>query len=220
MDYIIYGHPGVHGGVYTHMRSTIEDQKVHSKKMNTTTWQIKDAQISARGAKTCTLTKAKDERVFMSLGSRENAVRTPFGATTFNDESATRKTIEFTLSPEQHKQFQDFDEWAIEYLSKNSERLLKKPMNQEQIKQLYKSPVTQKGDFPPHLRCKINVSGNAICRAWDIDGNRTELPQDLRHCDLVPRIHISHLWIMSKEIGFVCNVIDIMCKTHPELCPF
>ena len=88
--------------------------------------------------------EAKDERVFMSLGSRENAVRTPFGATTFNDESATRKTIEFTLSPEQHKQFQDFDEWAIEYLSKNSERLLKKPMNQEQIKQLYKSPVTSK----------------------------------------------------------------------------
>ena len=100
--------------------------------------------------------------------------------------------------PQLLTKFQDFDKWAIAYLSKNSDRLFKKSLSQEQIKDLYKSPITKRGDFPPHLRCKINVSGSAICRCWDIDNNRTQLPDDLKNCDLVPRIHISHMWMMQK----------------------
>ena len=193
------------------MRSTSEDHKVRSNKMNTTNFELKYPQISTRGAKSCTLIKGKDDGVFLSLGSKLNPAKTPFGATSFNDEAATRKTIEFTLSPDQETQFQDFDKWAIGYLSKNS---------QEQIKDLYKSPVTKRGDSPPHLRCKINVSGSAICRCWDIENNKTQLPDDLKNCDLVPRIHISHMWMMAKEVGFVLNVIDMMCIPKEEVCPF
>ena len=189
-------------------------------KMQTTNFQLKEPQINARGAKTATLLKGKDEKVFFYLGSKENAAKTPFGATSFNDEAATRKTIEFTLSPDQEKMFQDFDQWAIEYLCKNSEKLFKKSLNQEQIKQLYKSPVTKRGDYPPHLRCKINVSGSVICRCWDVEGNKIQLPDDLKNCDLVPRIHISHLWMMQKEVGFVLNVIDLMADPKPDICPF
>ena len=189
--------------------------------MNTTNFELKDPQVSTRGAKSATLIKGKDnEGVFLSLGSKLNPVKTPFGATSFNDEAATRKTIEFTLSPDQQTQFQDFDKWAIAYLSKNSDRIFKKSLNQEQIKDLYKSPVTQKGDFQPHLRCKINVSGASICRCWDVENNRTQLPDDLKNCDLVPRIHISHMWMMAKEVGFVLNVIDLMCIPKEEICPF
>ena len=207
------------GGVL--MRSTSEDHKIHSNKMNTTNFELKDPQISTRGAKSATLIKGKDnEGVFLSLGSKLNPVKTPFGATSFNDEAATRKTIEFTLSPDQETKFQDFDKWAIAYLSKNSDRIFKKSLTQEQIKDLYKSPVTKRGDFPPHLRCKINVSGSAICRCWDVENNRTQLPDDLKNCDLVPRIHISHMWMMQKEVGFVLNVIDLMCIPKEELCPF
>ncbi len=96
----------------------------------------------------------------------------------------------------------------------------KKSLNQEQIKDLYKSPITKRGDFPTHLRCKINVSGSSICRCWDIDNNRTQIPDDLKNCDLVPRIHISHMWMMAKEVGFVLNVIDMMCIPKEEVCPF
>ena len=203
------------------MRSTSEDHKVRSNKMNTANFELKDPQISTRGAKSATLIKGKDnEGVFLSLGSKLNPVKTPFGATSFNDEAATRKTIEFTLSPDQQTKFQDFDKWAIAYLSKNSDRIFKKSLNQEQIKDLYKSPVTQKGDFQPHLRCKINVSGASICRCWDVENNRTQLPDDLKNCDLVPRIHISHMWMMQKEVGFVLNVIDMMCIPKEEVCPF
>ena len=86
------------GRVHTKARSTTQYQKIYTNKMNTTNFELKDPSISARGAKTATLLKGKDEKVFFSLGSKENPAKTPFGATSFNDEAATRKTIEFTLS--------------------------------------------------------------------------------------------------------------------------
>ena len=220
MDYCSTGLSDLYGGGTYKARSKTQYQKIYTNKMNTTNFDLKDPSISARGAKTATLIKGKDDGVFLSLGSKLNPVKTPFGATSFNDEAATRKTIEFTLSPDQETRFQDFDKWAIGYLSKNSDRLFKKSLNQEQIKDLYKSPITKRGDFPPHLRCKINVSGSAICRCWDSDNNRTQIPDDLKNCDLVPRIHISHMWMMQKEVGFVLNVIDLMCIPKEEICPF
>ena len=42
------------------MRSTSEDHKVRSNKMNTTNFELKDPQVSTRGAKSATLIKGKD----------------------------------------------------------------------------------------------------------------------------------------------------------------
>ena len=50
------------------VRSTIEDHKVRSNKMNTTNFELKDPQISTRGAKSATLIKGKDnEGVFLFI---------------------------------------------------------------------------------------------------------------------------------------------------------
>ena len=51
---------------------------------------------------------------------------------------------------------------------------------------------------------------------------RMDLPEDLRPHDLVPRLHLSHLWIMGREFGWVFNVADLMVingDTQVE-CPF
>ena len=56
--------------------------------MDTKNWQLKDPTISARGAKSCALVKSPNEKVFVTLGSKADPMRTPFGATSFNDEKA------------------------------------------------------------------------------------------------------------------------------------
>jgi len=189
--------------------------------MDVKNWQLKDWTISAKGAKSCSMYKTPNDKVFMTLGDRTNPMRTPFGASSFNnDETATRKTIEFTLSPEQAETWEKFDAWAVGYLEKNSERLFKKKMSHTEVKLSYKSPVTKKGDYKPHLRCKINTAGTAPVRCWDENDLRCLLPEDLRQYDLVPRIHLSHLWIMSKEMGFVFNVSDLMVVAQPQISPF
>ena len=188
--------------------------------INTSNLILKDAQISARGAKSCPIFYANGGKVFFNLGSKSEPVTTPFGATAFNDETTSRKTIEFNLTPELEEQFQQFDEWAINYLSDHSERVFKKKLTPDQVREGYRSPVTKKGSYRGHLRCKINSSGAAMVRCWSTEDKRREMPADLRNHEMVPRINISHLWMMSREYGWVFQVNDLMVCEGEELCPF
>ena len=113
--------------------------------MNTTNWQLKDPTISAKGAKSCALIKSPNDKVFLTLGSKAEPMRTPFGACSFNDEKASRRTIEFTLNPQQVEKFKAFDAWAVEYLVKHSDRIFKKRLTMQEVQGMYKCPASQKG---------------------------------------------------------------------------
>ena len=188
--------------------------------INTTNLILKDPQISARGAKSCPILNAQGEKVYFNLGNKSKPVSTPFGATSFNDEATSRKTIEFNLTEEQEEQFKRFDEWAIGYLSEHSERLFKKKLTPDQVREGYRSPVTKKGSYRGHLRCKINSSGTTMARCWNMEDKRREMPADLRNHEMVPRINVSHLWMMSREYDWVLQVNDLMVCEGVEVCPF
>ena len=55
---------------------------------------------------------------------------------------------------------------------------------------------------------------------WSETDERRELPQELRGSLLVPRIQVSHLWMMSREYGWVLQVGDMMVLDSTEECPF
>ena len=184
------------------------------------TYSLKDPQISARGAKSCQLQDKDGKRVHFTLGSRLEPCTTPFGASSWNDENASRKTLDFHLTDEQAAEFDAFDVWAKGYLAEHSERIFKKKLSEEQVAQHYRSPVIRKDDYRPHLRCKINTAGTHACRAWSEADDRRELPQELRGSLLVPRIQLSHLWMMSREYGWVLQVGDLMVLDSTEECPF
>ena len=184
------------------------------------TYALKDPQTSARGARTCQLQDKDGKRIHFTLGSRLEPCTTPFGASSWNDENASRKTLDFHLTDEQAAEFDAFDEWAIGYLAEHSERVFKKKLTAEQVAQNYRSPVIRKDEYRPHLRCKINTAGQHACRAWSEAEERRELPEDLRPCLLVPRINVSHLWMMSREYGWVLQVGDMMVLDNAETCPF
>ena len=188
--------------------------------INTSNLILKDPQISARGAKSCPILNAQGNKVFFNLGSKSEPVSSPFGATSFNDEATSRKTIEFNLTEGQEEQFKRFDEWAISYLSEHSERLFKKKLTPDQVREGYRSQVTKKGSYLGHLRCKINSSGIAMVRCWSTEDKRREMPADLRTHEMVPRINVSHLWMMSREYGWVLQVNDLMVCESVEECPF
>ncbi len=209
----------------TRPRSNAQEKKVRVRKtssmtLDTSSWHLRDPQISARGAKSCPVQNAKGEKVFFTLGSKSQPLSTPFGATSFNDEATTRKTIEFNLSPEQEDFFQRFDEWAVGYLSEHSERLFRKKLSPDQVREGYRSPVTKKAGYRGHLRCKINSTGVTMVRCWSTDDKRRDMPVDLRTIEMVPRINVSHLWMMSREYGWVMQVNDLMICEGEELCPF
>ena len=191
--------------------------------MDPSAWIVRDAVISSRGAKSCAVEHAKpdagtDGKIRVTLGSKETPTTTPFGATTFNGEEAAQRTIEFNLTDEEVQQFEGVTEWLTGYLAEHSLRIFKREMTQDQVSESLRSPVTQKGSFRPHLRCKIRPSS---VRVWDGERRARPLPCDLRPYNLVPRLTLERLWIMSRECGLVFQVTDIMVLEGEEAeCPF
>ena len=47
------------------------------------------------------------------------------------------------------------------------------------------------------------------------------LPDEWRNYELVPRVHVSHMWQMgSRDFGIVINVQDAMFLARSLECPF
>ncbi len=91
--------------------------------MDASTFQIKDVVVSARGAESAAILNSKGEKIIFSLTN--DAIYSPFGASSFGDEQQTRRTIEFSLSPEHAEFWEESDKAMIELIAKNSERLFK-----------------------------------------------------------------------------------------------
>ena len=107
---------------------------------------LADATISARGAKTCALTAAGTKLV-LNVGSREDPLSTPFGATSFGEEQTDRKTVDFRLTGASLAYFHALDEWAVNYVSEHSERLFQKKYTLAQVRKNYK-PCAPAGVVP------------------------------------------------------------------------
>ena len=87
----------------------------------TQTYHLADVHINAtRVAKTAILTCKTGQVVFVA----SKACEAPFGATNFDrDVTAVRQNLELRVTKEQEAYFAEFDAWAVEYLSANSERI-------------------------------------------------------------------------------------------------
>ena len=78
-------------------------------------------------------------------------------------------------------------------------------------------------NYSPLLRCKITTSGAHAVRCWGEQGQKTELPADLRGVPVIARLHVERLWQMSKEYGLVLTCTDIQCMESAGVgstCPF
>jgi hypothetical protein len=181
---------------------------------------LADAATSARDAKTCACTSA-GTKLLINVGSREGPLSTPFGVTSFGEEQTDRKTLDFRLTGASLDYFQALDEWCIQYVAEHSERLFQKKYTLEQCRENYKPCVRQQGSYTPSLRCKVNVGGSGAVRCWDVLSQRMPLPDELRNFELIPRVHISHMWQMgNRDFGLVLNVVDCMCMARSLDCPF
>ena len=160
-------------------------------------YKIGEVLTNSKGAKSARVENYGQQMIF-NLGDRENPVISPFGGTAFNDELNSPQTVEFILDDKQEAHWAAFDKLAIAYLSEHSERLFKKVLTIDQVKDTYKSPVTRKENYPAHLRCKINTTGERHA----VHGIPTMIEPTCLHCAtclvcLVSLFRISGSWLAS-----------------------
>ena len=180
-------------------------------------FQLQDTQTSSRGAKTCTLLSAKGEKIVFTLGPTS----TPFGAGSYGDEATTRKTLDLRVFDTESEFFKELDNWAVDYIAKNSERLLKKSLTRDQVKEHYRSPATAKEGYQPLVRTKINTFGQNAVRCWSTTREVIGLPEDLKNCNFLAQVHLSHLWMMGRDYGWVISCQDLMILDQvSQECPF
>ena len=106
------------------------------------------------------------------------------------------------------------DKFMAESIKSNEKRLFKgKQMS-------YKPLLSIKEDYPALIRCKMNISGHRACKCWTPSFARRDLPEDLRDCNVVPRVLFKSLWIMGSECGLTVEVTDLLCDEIDDECPF
>ena len=186
--------------------------------------KILDPQVSVRGAKYALIDTNKlhgDGKLRLTIGDKLIPVSTPFGVSTFNNDDATRKNIEFTICEKDEVKINDIYTWALEYLASKPELFFKKNVSKTELMELFKHPIVKKEKYVPKIKCKIDTAGKNQVRCWDAENQRCDFPSDLRGYKLIPRVCFNHIWFMSKECGFVCLCTDIQILECPnEECPF
>ena len=181
------------------------------------TWSIADQQVSARGAKLATIT-ANGERIFIT--PTNVPLRMPFGPGNFDKTPAVRQNLDFRATPELWEYFTALDSWARDYLMCHSERIFKKQLTMKEINSGYHPTITQRGSYDPTFRTKINMHEKGVT-FWDSNGQVRAPPDSWVGLTAIPRLHASHVWIMSREFGIVLTCTDLQIfESEPRECPF
>ena len=119
------------------------------------------------------------------------------------------------------------DAWVIQYATTNSAKLFKTQKTQAEIKTMYCSLIKPgKNDYPPTLRCKVNLAGSGTVRCWrteDGETKRRDLPEleGWRNAVLEAVVLVSGLWLQSKSFGLALLITDASLQDMAEEdCPF
>ena len=183
-----------------------------------TNYQLADPQVNAKGGRYCPLSDDRGPAWILPCGK----LFAPFGGPSTYDGGAytPRQTLELRCSTDLETLMQQFDEWVLGYLETHAERFFKKKLTRQQLLDGYKSPMHRKGDYPPNLRCKIDLEGRMACRYWSEAGAERGPPDDYKLCDLKVRIMARSMWFMQKDFGFTLQITDMQIFPRPHICPF
>jgi hypothetical protein len=180
-------------------------------------WSLADVHISGKGAKTCQLS-ADGRPMHRSSGG---FCTSPFGPSNFEkDALATRQNLELRIPPELEQYFDDLDIWMLQYLEQHSERIFKRVLSSDQLRDAYHPTLKRNGDYPALLRMKIDSEGRRACRFWTAEQQKRGAPDDWRDAELKVMFHVSHLWIMGTSCGLVLNTTDILVQEGSTAFPF
>ena len=183
-------------------------------------WLLGDQFVTPKGAATCQLFDESNKPV-QNIAPTSYALKLPWKPSNFEGATEGRLSISFTVNDELFEWAKALDDFTIQYLTKNSERLLKRKLNEQQVRDSYKSPLIVKGDYIPSFRTKINlVGGQSACRFWDERGVLQPEPEDWLSFKYTPSFAVRHLWQMGSDFGWTIETRDLMLQTQSVQCPF
>ena len=134
-------------------------------------------------------------------------LRAPFGASAFQDPTATRLTLELTVTNSPALPLlQAVDAWVVEYAISHG---LFDGWSAEEVRRTYHSPLQTSEKYPDiRLRTKIDTAGVGACK-WFTHPEKEQVQYDaldLRESGLRPFIRFKGIWAQKNQWGLSLDV--------------
>jgi hypothetical protein len=182
-------------------------------------FSIADPIVSQRSKFAVLFSSTKQRVSFMSDGA------CPVPYRTVHNPDGGRPSVTLIATEEMQNFFQRFDEWAVEYLTENSERLFGKVLTKDVVVSGYRPTIITK-EIGCLVGAKISTAGAHTTKYWtDVDFRERPPLDEFKGASLKCKLLISHLWIAGPHsFGFVIIATDIVVVSEAGLaersCPF
>ena len=134
---------------------------------------------------------------------------------------SVRKTLTLRLPKEWDQPFDCMEACLLHEVQERSAEFLGSPQSPEHIAELFK-PITKKsGEYPRHLRAKVQTSGAYAVRYWDKDKKPCSAPDDHSGMHFTAKVVLRSLWFSDDAWGLCAECTDLMMQEQVTVaCPF
>ena len=155
-------------------------------------WHLGDQFVTPKGAKICQLFDGSNKPVQNTVPT-SYALRLPWKPSNFEGATEGKQSISFCVNDELFAWAKSLDTWTNQYVTKKCERLLKRKSSEQQIRDSYKSPLTEKEITLQRFVQNNLFGGMNACRLWDDRGCLQPEPTDWLSFHVVPSFAVRHL---------------------------
>ena len=199
------------------MTSSIQDAKINE-------WVFQPLQKNNHGGLYFPIT-LKDGKTKPRYQIGDQGLRVPFGPTSYNLDA--RMSLDFSIKdPDTIKFFQSIDAMVLEWAWKNIESLFpKRKFTKEMLRECYCPLLTQKGDYDPMVKTKVNGSA-IVYKIVDGNYNKARVEDIQAGAEAIPVCSFDRVWVMSGNRFGLTAVTQACClwpkkeKGFDELFPF
>jgi hypothetical protein len=187
--------------------------------MTTTSIDFKlgDLIVTSKGAKQISVTNQNGQPlIFMP----NEALSPCYNPSAFNDPDATRVNICLGMTECLAEQLKTLDASLIKAIAADSKKYFGQTLTAEEVKNRMQPSVKVSDKGYDHWRLKLNLSGRSKVMCYGMDKNVRALPENWLVVSVRPRVQIKSIWIMSKEIGVIYEVVACQIDESVQECPF
>ena len=90
-----------------------------------------------------------------------------------------------------------------------------------ELSSTYKAITKQNGEYPHHLKVKVNTDGPRAARYWDANKARINPPVNHAGQTFDVKVVIRSVWFLDDAWGLVCDATDFLLQEQMAVdCPF
>jgi hypothetical protein len=173
--------------------------------------------VTSKGAKQIPVTtKAGSPLIWM----HNEALTVCYQPSAFNDPDASRVNLCLGMTDSLAQQLKSFDASLVTAIAADSKKYFGQTLSVDEVKNRMQPSVKVSEKGYDHWRCKLNVAGRSRVQCYGMDKNVRDLPENWLAVSVRPRVQIKSIWIMSKEIGIIWEVVACQIEEHSQECPF